>query len=161
MIEPLTDDQIKAMLKACEGTDLRERRDEALQRLMVETGIRAGEAATLQLADVDLRAGTAIVRRGKGAKAARSRSGRRPPEPPTAYIRVRARTGWRIAPAMAGGPRQGVPLRRTAQVTKTVWDQGGVDGSNPRTGCDTQPSTAGSPPEGPRAADGCGRVDEA
>jgi len=68
VIEPLTDTQIKAMLKACAGKDLRERRDEAILRLMVETGARAGEVAALEVADVDLREGDAIVRRGKGGK---------------------------------------------------------------------------------------------
>jgi len=68
VIEPLTETQIKAMLKACAGRDLRERRDEAILRLMVETGARAGEVAALELGDIDLRDGTAIVRRGKGGK---------------------------------------------------------------------------------------------
>jgi len=67
VVEPLTDVQLKALLKACTGgTDLRERRDEAIVRLMVETGARAGEVAQLDLADVDVTGGTAIVRRGKG-----------------------------------------------------------------------------------------------
>jgi integrase len=68
IIEPLTDDQLRAMLAACVGADLRERRDEALIRLMLETGCRAGEVAVMQLSDVDLKAGVAIVRRGKGGK---------------------------------------------------------------------------------------------
>ncbi len=68
VIEPLSDDQIRALLKACAGNDMRERRDEALVRFMVETGARAGEVVALGLADVDLGAGTAIVRRGKGGK---------------------------------------------------------------------------------------------
>ena len=68
VIEPLTETQLKAMLKACAGKDLRDRRDEAILRLMVETGARAGEVAALELGDVDLRDGTAIVRRGKGGK---------------------------------------------------------------------------------------------
>ncbi len=55
VIEPLTDDQIKAMLKACVGADTHDRRHEALLRLMVETGIRAGEVAALRTADVDLK----------------------------------------------------------------------------------------------------------
>jgi site-specific recombinase XerD len=75
VIEPLTDDELRALLKACApppGAEprvaLRHRRDEALIRLMFETGLRAGEAVELQLEDVDLRAGTAVVRRGKGGK---------------------------------------------------------------------------------------------
>ena len=38
VVEPLTDDQIRALVKACKGKDLRAHRDEAIVRLMVETG---------------------------------------------------------------------------------------------------------------------------
>ncbi len=48
VIEPLSDAQLKAMLKACAGPELRDRRDEAILRLMVETGARAGEVAVLE-----------------------------------------------------------------------------------------------------------------
>lgn len=68
VIEPLTDDQIKTLLKACAGKDFRDRRDEAIVRFMVETGVRAGECADLQISDVDLMQGTVVVRRGKGGK---------------------------------------------------------------------------------------------
>jgi integrase/recombinase XerD len=68
VVEPLTDDQLRALLKACGGPDMRDRRDEALVRLMAETGARAGEVAALVLTDVDLTAGIAVVRRGKGGK---------------------------------------------------------------------------------------------
>ena len=75
VIEPLSDAQLQALLKACQppkGSDraaeLRHRRDEAIVRFMLETGARAGEVVALQVVDVDLQAGTAIVRRGKGGK---------------------------------------------------------------------------------------------
>jgi site-specific recombinase XerD len=70
VVEPLTDAQIKAMLAACSGTGNQfwDRRDEALIRFMVETGCRAGEVAVMQLPDLDLATGVAIVRRGKGGK---------------------------------------------------------------------------------------------
>ena len=66
--EPLTEPQIRALIKACAGPDFRDHRDAAIIRLMVESGMRAGELVALQLADVDLTAGVAIVRRGKGGK---------------------------------------------------------------------------------------------
>lgn len=75
VIEPLTDDELRALLKACvppkgatRSQALRDRRDEAIIRLMLETGARAGEVAVMSLADVDRLAGTAIIRRGKGGK---------------------------------------------------------------------------------------------
>jgi integrase/recombinase XerD len=70
VVEPLTDDQLRALLKACRGPDMRDKRDEALIKLMFTTGIRAGEAVALQVTDVNLRTDppTAIIRRGKGGK---------------------------------------------------------------------------------------------
>jgi integrase/recombinase XerD len=75
VIEPLTDDQLRALFKACtppKGATaaemMRHRRDEAILRLMMETGARAGEVVSLELADVDPAAGTAVIRRGKGGK---------------------------------------------------------------------------------------------
>ncbi|SDY35518.1 Site-specific recombinase XerD [Modestobacter sp. DSM 44400] len=68
VVEPLTAEQITALVAACAGRDMRERRDEALVRLMIETGARAGEVVALGIADVDLATGTATVRRGKGGR---------------------------------------------------------------------------------------------
>jgi site-specific recombinase XerD len=66
--ERLTDDQCRALIKACAGKELRERRDEAIVRLMLETAARAGEVVNMTLPDMDLPAGRAIIRRGKGGK---------------------------------------------------------------------------------------------
>lgn len=68
VVDALTDEQLRLLLKACSGKDLIDRRDEAIVRLMAETGLRAGEVIAMQVADVDLQQGRAIVRRGKGGK---------------------------------------------------------------------------------------------
>jgi site-specific recombinase XerD len=70
VVEPLTDDELRALLKACRGPDMRDKRDEALVRLMFTTGARAGEVVALQVADLNLRTDppTAIIRRGKGGR---------------------------------------------------------------------------------------------
>jgi integrase/recombinase XerD len=68
VVDPLTDDQLRALIAACHGTDMRDRRDEALVRLMAETGARAGEVLGMQVPDVTLAQGTAVVRRGKGGR---------------------------------------------------------------------------------------------
>jgi site-specific recombinase XerD len=68
VVEALTDDQLRALLKACQGRGLRDRRDEAIVRLMAETGLRAGEVVALSVDDIDLRRGLVIVRKGKGGK---------------------------------------------------------------------------------------------
>lgn len=104
VIEPLTDDELRALLKACTpppGADrmqlLRHRRDEALLRLMLEAGLRAGEAVALQLEDVDLAAGVAIVRRGKGGKGRVVPFGPQTARALDRYLRVRK--GHRLATA--------------------------------------------------------------
>lgn len=68
VVEPLSEDELRALIKACSGKEMRDRRDEAIVRFMLETGARAGEVVGLGVDDVDLMAGTAIVRRGKGGK---------------------------------------------------------------------------------------------
>jgi site-specific recombinase XerD len=64
----LDEDQLKRLIKACTGRSFIDRRDEAIVRLMAETGARAGEVVGLAVDDVDLKRGTVVVRRGKGGK---------------------------------------------------------------------------------------------
>lgn len=59
-------DQLKLLLKACEGRDFYARRDTALVRLFIATGARLNEVASMQLADVDLAARLATIQKGKG-----------------------------------------------------------------------------------------------
>jgi integrase len=67
--DPLTELELRDLIKACQGNTFRDRRDEAIVRLMAETGIRAGECADLALSDIDVVRGIATVRRGKGGRA--------------------------------------------------------------------------------------------
>lgn len=79
VVESLTDDELRALIKACAalggidgttftapGERLHHRRDEAIVRLMFETGIRTGEVVALEIGDLDLVNGLVHVRRGKG-----------------------------------------------------------------------------------------------
>lgn len=61
----LSDGQCTALLDACQGRDLRDVRDMAIVRFMLETGARAGEVANLTVADVNLAEGKAVIRRTK------------------------------------------------------------------------------------------------
>jgi site-specific recombinase XerD len=68
VVDALSDEQLRLLIKACAGKGFMDRRDEAIVRLMAETGLRAGEVLAMQVADVELQQGRAIVRRGKGGK---------------------------------------------------------------------------------------------
>jgi site-specific recombinase XerD len=91
----LSEAQLKALVVACQGKTFRDRRDEALVRLLVETGLRAGEAVALTLEDVDLDAGMATIRRGKGGKGRRVAFGPQTAHAIDRYLRLRR--GHRLA----------------------------------------------------------------
>jgi integrase/recombinase XerD len=99
-VHPLTDDQLLALLAACKGPDLRDKRDEAVIRLMTETGARAGEILALAVADVDLAAGTAVIHRGKGGKARRVPFGPRTGAAIDRYLRARRRHRLAATPVL-------------------------------------------------------------
>jgi integrase len=99
VVDALSEDQLRRLIKACAGRGLQDRRDEALVRLMAETGARAGEVVGLTTADVDLARGLVTIRRGKGGK------GRVVPIGPQTALAIdrylRARRAHRLA---EGGP---------------------------------------------------------
>ena len=66
--ESLSDDELRKLIKVCGGREFRDRRDEAIVRLMAETGMRAGEVVALTVDSVDLQRGLVTVVRGKGGK---------------------------------------------------------------------------------------------
>lgn len=63
----LDDETIKALLKACAGTTFNDRRDMALFRFMLATGLRVSEAVGVGVADLDLSVRIAVVH-GKGGR---------------------------------------------------------------------------------------------
>jgi site-specific recombinase XerD len=68
VVPSLTDDQLRRLIDACRGKPLQDRRDEAIVRLMAETGLRSQEVIDLQVANVNLDDGLVTVFRGKGGK---------------------------------------------------------------------------------------------
>jgi site-specific recombinase XerD len=102
--QSLSDDQLRLLLKACQGKRLVDRRDEAIVRLMLETGLRAGELVALSTADVDLPRGLITIRRGKGGKGRVSPFGPQTAASVDRYLR--ARRAHRLAdtgPLWVGG----------------------------------------------------------
>lgn len=95
MIHPLSDEQIKALMGACKGTEFIDRRDEAICRFLLETGVRASECIGLTLADLDIAHGLAEIIKGKGRKSRRVSYG---PQTGRALDRyLRARRGHKLA----------------------------------------------------------------
>ena len=67
MVDPLTRDEIVAMIHACKGPRLVDKRDEAVIRFMAEATARAREVTTMKVATTKVVEGTAVLF-GKGAR---------------------------------------------------------------------------------------------
>lgn len=64
----VVDDDLTRLLKACEGKDFDARRDTAIVRLLLDTGIRVGELVGLAVDDVDFRNDVVSVDGKTGAR---------------------------------------------------------------------------------------------
>jgi integrase len=102
---PLTDAELHDLMKVCDGNSFRDRRDQAIIRLMAETGMRAGECAALTTDDLDLMHGHAIVRRGKGAKGRQVPFGKQTAAALDRYLRARREHKLADTPALWLGDR--------------------------------------------------------
>jgi site-specific recombinase XerD len=66
-VDVLSDDELSALLAACRGNTFENRRDTALLRMLIDTGMRAGELCGLSLDDLDDDQAVAYVM-GKGRR---------------------------------------------------------------------------------------------
>lgn len=125
----LSDDQLKTMIKVCEGKTFLDRRDTAIVRFMAETGVRAAELLGMTLpGDVDLGRGVAIVH-GKGGKARVVPFG---PQTAAAIDRyLRARRTHRLAdggPLWLGGGGQSFGYHGLDRAMKKRAEAAGITG---------------------------------
>jgi len=84
----LADAAIARLLRVCEGRGFVERRDLAIARLFLDTGMRLGELAHLRIQDLDLEAGMAVVL-GKGSRPRACPAGAKTIAALDRYLRVR------------------------------------------------------------------------
>ena len=86
----LREEQIKTLLKVCEGSDFRSRRDTAIIRMFLDTGIRLEECAGISLEGLDVDLCEVLVM-GKGRRARTVAFGKRTAVALDRYLRMRAR----------------------------------------------------------------------
>jgi len=99
----LTDDQLSRLLKACEGTAFEDRRDTAVLRLLLDTGMRRAELAGLAVADLDFELDVAVVL-GKGGKRRACPFGHKTAQALDRYLRARSRHRLADLPGLWLGP---------------------------------------------------------
>jgi integrase/recombinase XerC len=92
--EPMTpvlrEHEVKALYKSCEGSDFRSRRDTAVIRLFLDSGIRLEECAGIELGDLDLDLCEVLVT-GKGRRTRSVAFGRKAAVALDRYLRVRGK----------------------------------------------------------------------
>jgi site-specific recombinase XerD len=131
VVPVLTEDRLRALISACEGPALRDRRDEAIMRLMTETGMRAGEVINLEVTDVDLKAGAATVRRGKGGKGRTVPFGPRTGRAIDRYIRLGRRHRLADTPLWLGDRGKGFTYYGLHSALKYRAERAGLVGFHP------------------------------
>ena len=82
-------EQLRALLQTTEGRDLESRRDAAILRLFIDTGMRRGELAGLTLVSVDLDSDVAYVV-GKGSRPRQCPFGSKAAQTLERYLRARS-----------------------------------------------------------------------
>jgi integrase len=136
----LTDEQIPALLKTCTvgrgrpGVFSRPiffgRRDEAILRLLLDTGIRVSELCGLKLDDVDLERELAYVT-GKGSRPRVVPFGARTGQAIDRYLRVRASHPYASSPQLLLGLRGPMTTDGAREVLNVRSAQAGLDGVHP------------------------------
>jgi site-specific recombinase XerD len=85
-----TDEELSRLIGSCKGQLFENRRDEALIRLLLDTGMRAAEITDLSLDDID-RDQQVVVVMGKGGRGRACPYGNRTGDALGRYLRARAR----------------------------------------------------------------------
>lgn len=132
-VEPpavLRDDDLRALLAACNGPDFDDRRDSAIIRLFLDTGMRRGELAGLRVADIDFDGDTALVL-GKGRRPRVCPFGRKTAKAVDRYLRVRSRHGSAESEWLWLGKRGRLTDTGIEQVVKRRAAQAGLEGVHP------------------------------
>ena len=67
-LDPTPIGDIEKLIKTCSGQTQTDVRDKAILYVLLDTGARAAELCAMNMSDVDIQAGTILIRRGKGRK---------------------------------------------------------------------------------------------
>jgi site-specific recombinase XerD len=129
LVEMLTEEQLKAVIAACDGPGLLDRRDQAIILLCADNGGRLSEIALAQLENLDLRARELLVM-GKGSRARVLPFGARTARAIDRYLRVRGRQRYAEGPWLwlSGKDGRGMTANGMHQMLKRRGAAAGVPG---------------------------------
>jgi site-specific recombinase XerC len=127
----LTDDQLRRLLRSCDGRDFADRRDAAIIRLFIDTGVRVSEAAGILLPDdLDLDDQVVVVL-GKGRRQRAVPFGRKTALALDRYLRLRASHQFAHLPNLWIGARGAMTPSGLFQVVADRGASVGLPGLHP------------------------------
>lgn len=126
----LRDDELARLLRACAGTDFDARRDTALIRLLIDTGMRRGELVELKLTDIDFDHDVAVVMR-KGRRARSCPFGHKTAQALDRYLRLRTRHPHAALEALWLGRKGALAANSVLQLVRRRGRQAGIADLHP------------------------------
>jgi site-specific recombinase XerC len=146
----LTDDQLRRLLKSCDGRDFTDRRDTAIIRLFIDTGVRVSEAAGIMLPDdLDLDDQVVIVL-GKGRRPRAVPFGRKTALAIDRYLRLRASHTFAYLPNLWIGRAGAMTPPACSRSSPTAARASASPACTPTSSATPSP-TPGSPPAAMKA----------
>ncbi len=126
----LTDETVRALLAACQGKRFEDRRDEAIIRVLLDTGGRLSEVTNVRMDGVDLDArGLEVI--GKGGHPRTLWLGPKTVRALDRYLRLRARHPRADDPALWLGTKGGMTPSGVTQVLRRRAKRGNVGHVHP------------------------------
>jgi site-specific recombinase XerD len=126
----ISDDELIALLKACNGREFADRRDEALIRLLLDCGVRISEACGLKVDQLDLDQGMAIVK-GKGSRVRPVYFSARTVRALDRYVRMRTHHRWAHLDALFLTQRGALSTDGARERVKIRGELAGIDDLHP------------------------------
>ena len=125
------DGDLTALLRACSGTDFNDRRDLAILRLMIDTGMRRSEVGLLDVQDVDMHSLLVTIRHAKGGRVRRAQLGVKAGQALDRYLRVRRSHPHASSPRLWLSRQGGMGGDGIAYVLRVRAEQAGIGSIHP------------------------------
>ncbi|MHB1782393.1 MAG: tyrosine-type recombinase/integrase [Acidimicrobiales bacterium] len=126
----VSDADLTKLLKACGGTSFEDRRDLAILRVLLDTGMRLSECAGIHLDDVDFHQEIVEVL-GKGRRPRTIPFGAKTAQALDRYARLRSRHSQAGSPYLWLGPKGGLTDSGIAQLLERRCAQAGIEKLHP------------------------------
>ncbi len=126
----ITEEELSRLLSVCSGNTFENRRDTAIIRLFLDTGMRAGELVGLAVTDLDFDHDVAVVM-GKGRRSRAAPFGARTADALRRYLRARTRHPLASRPELWLGKRGAMTDSGVRQMLERRAADAGVDNLHP------------------------------